>query len=131
MIRDQAYFKSITEEIIGCAFAVSNTLGAGFVEKVYENALRHELGKTDLLVQQQFPIRVQYDEIVVGDFVADLLIQDEIIVELKAVKALDKSHFAQCMNYLKATDKRVALLINFGAPRIEVKRIVNSQAKAL
>ena len=125
MVHDEAYFKSITEAIIGCAYKVANRLGIGFLEKVYENALRHEIEQTDLFVEQQCSISVTYDDIVVGDYFADLLVQDEIIVELKAVKALDSSHFAQCMNYLKATDKKVALLINFGSSRVEIKRIVN------
>jgi len=125
MVRDEAYYNSITEQIIGCAYAVGSALGFGFVEKVYENALCHEIGKTDLTIQQQFPIQVRYDGVTVGEFVTDLLVQDEVIVELKAVKALDKSHFAQCMNYLKATGKKVGLLINFGTPRVEIKRIMN------
>ena len=125
MVHDEAYYKSITEEIIGCAYKVANCLGTGFLEKVYENALRYEIEQTDLLVEQQYPINVTYEGIVVGEYFADLLVQDEVVVELKAVKALDSSHFAQCMNYLKATDKKVALLINFGAPRVEIKRIVN------
>ncbi len=117
--------EEITEKIIGCAYTVANTLGAGFLEKVYENALAHELRKDGLETEQQFPVIVRYDGIVAGDFIADLLVEKEILVELKAVKALDSVHMAQCMNYLKATGKQVCLLINFGSPRIEVKRIIN------
>ncbi|HEX9023562.1 MAG TPA: GxxExxY protein [Geobacteraceae bacterium] len=115
----------ITERIIGCAYTVANTLGAGFLEKVYENALAHELRKAGLEAKQQFPVTVHYDGIVAGEYVADLLVEGNVLVELKAVKALDGVHMAQCMNYLKATGLRVCLLINFGAPRIEVKRILN------
>ena len=125
MVRDQAYFNSITEQIIGCAYKVANHLGPGFLEKVYENALAYEAKQNDLNVEQQFPISVMYEDLIVGEYFADLLVQEEIIVELKAVKALDSSHFAQCMNYLKATGKKVCLLINFGSPKVEIKRIMN------
>ena len=116
----------ITEKIIGSAYTVANSLGSGFLEKVYENALAHELAKAGLHVVQQAAISVMYDGVIVGDYVADLLVENEILLELKAVKALDAIHMAQCMNYLKATGLTVCLLINFGTPRIEVKRIVNS-----
>jgi len=115
----------ITEKIIGCAYTVANTLGCGFLEKVYENALAHELRKEGLVVLQQAGVNVIYDGIVVGEYVSDLLVENEILVELKAVKALDNIHMAQCMNYLKATGLQVCLLINFGSPRIEVKRVLN------
>lgn len=115
----------ITERIIGCAYAVGNTLGSGFLEKVYENALAHELGKAGLRIQQQKELLVYYDGIVVGEYAADLIVEELVIVELKAAKALDKIHMAQCLNYLKATGMRICLLINFGGPRVEVKRIVN------
>lgn len=114
----------LTEKIIGCAYLVSNKLGAGFLEKVYENALAIEIGRVGLRVAQQTPLAVHYDEFVVGEFVTDLLIEDQVIVELKASKGLDASHIAQCMNYLKATDLSVCLLINFGKPKAEIKRIV-------
>jgi GxxExxY protein len=116
----------VTEKIIGCAFTVSNTLGAGFLEKVYENALALEIKKTGLKVLQQYPIQVWYDGVVVGEFFADLLVQDSVVVEIKAVKAFDEAHWAQCLNYLKATGLRMCLLLNFGKPRLEIKRIVLS-----
>lgn len=116
----------ITDKIIGCAFTVANTLGSGFLEKVYENALAHELRKLGLEVKQQSGVNVYYDGIVAGEYVADLLVENEILVELKAVRVLDNVHMAQCMNYLKATGLKVSLLINFGTPRIEVKRVVNT-----
>jgi len=115
----------ITERIIGCAYAVSNTLGSGFLEKVYENALAHELRKNGLLVEQQKEIRVIYDGVSVGDFFADLCVEQSVLVELKVAKALEDIHIAQCINYLKATGMRLCLLINFGTPRIGIKRIAN------
>jgi GxxExxY protein len=114
----------ITERVIGCAYTVSNTLGCGFLEKVYENALAIELRKTGLRVEQQHGIQVTYDGQVVGDFLADLFVEDCVIVELKAGKTLDDAHYAQCLNYLRATGKQVCLLMNFGRPKLEVKRVV-------
>jgi GxxExxY protein len=125
VIKDEAYYNSITEEIIGSAYKVGNSLGTGFLEKVYENAFFHELSKTDLHVEKQVPIQVHYDQIVVGDYFADLIVENEVIVELKAVKSIDAGHFAQCMNYLKATNKKICLLINFGSQKVEIKRYVN------
>lgn len=115
---------AITEKIIGCAYAVANELGSGFLEKVYENALVIELLKVGMHTEQQKAIKVYYDGRAVGDFYADLLVEQEIIVELKAQKHLEESHTAQCMNYLKATGLNICLLINFGKPRIEIKRFV-------
>jgi len=120
----QLALNQITERILGCAYAVQNELGSGFLEKVYENALAHECRKTGLLVEQQVPIPVHYGGILVGDFFADLVVEGSVIVELKAVKALDKAHAAQCLNYLKATGKQVCLLLNFGTSRVEVRRLV-------
>ena len=116
----------ITGRIIGCAQRVSNVLGCGFLEKVYENALALELRKTGLDAHQQRDIAVHYDGQVVGHYTADLLVENSVIVEVKAVSAADQIHRAQCMNYLKATDLSVCLLINFGRPRLEVKRIVSN-----
>jgi GxxExxY protein len=105
---------------------VSNTLGSGFLEKVYENALALELRKSGLQAQQQHAIKVRYDGVVVGEFAADLLIEEKIIIELKAAKALDEVHMAQCLNYLKATGLSVCLLVNFGKPKAEIRRIVRN-----
>ena len=115
----------LTEQVIGCAYAVSNALGSGFLEKVYENALAHELRKANLDVLQQHPILVTYDDLVVGEYAADLLVEGALLIELKAAKALDDVHLAQCLNYLKATGLRLCLLINFGLPRVQIKRVVN------
>ncbi|MEZ6055526.1 MAG: GxxExxY protein [Planctomycetaceae bacterium] len=113
---------AVTERIIGCAFQVSNTLGSGFLEKVYENALAIELRKSGLVSQQQAPIKVLYDGTVVGEFIADILVADAVIVELKAAKEFNDLFTAQCLNYLKATGLPICLLLNFGKPRVEIKR---------
>jgi GxxExxY protein len=86
----------------------------------------HELRKRGLTVENQKPITVKYDGIVVGEYVVDVLVGDEVLVEVKAVKAIDDIHVAQCMNYLKATRLKLCLLINFGTPKVSVKRIVNN-----
>jgi len=96
----------------------------GFVEKVYERALVHELGKAGLAVSQQYPMTVRYDGVVVGEFTVDLLVEQSVLVELKAAKAIDDIHRAQCLNYLKATGLHLCLLLNFGKSRLEIKRIV-------
>lgn len=116
---------SITEKIIGCSFRVGGELGVGFSERVYENAMVHELKKAGLKVDQQASIKVKYDGVTVGDFVADLLVEGVVLVELKAVRLLEASHVAQCFNYLKATDHKVCLLLNFGKKKVEYRRLVN------
>ena len=116
----------ISETIIGCAYTVGNALGNGFLEKVYENALAHEIRKKNLNVKQQYPIKVFYDGIIAGEFVADLLIDNKILIELKTVKGIDEIHLAQCLNYLKSTNLPLCLLINFGKPRVEVRRVFQS-----
>lgn len=125
MDADEYRLNKITEEIIRCVYIVANTLGNGFLERVYENALAHELRKSSFLVEQQKGIKVRYDGIVVGDYVADLLVQKEVLVELKAVKALDNIHIAQCLNYLRATGLKVCLLLNFGTPKVQFRRLVS------
>jgi hypothetical protein len=97
---DERRLNAMSEEIIGAAFEVSNVLGAGFLEKVYENALNVEL-------------------------IADILVENEIIIEVKAVKEIDTVHLAQCMNYLRITGLKLCLLLNFSKPRVEIKRVVN------
>lgn len=115
----------ITQKIIGCAFDVSNTLGTGFVEKVYENSLVHRIRKdTEFAVAQQYPIQVIYDGVIVGEFFVDLLVAERVLVELKAVSSLNQDHVAQALNYLRATGLEVCLLINFGRSKIEVKRLL-------
>ncbi len=111
----------VTEWIIKCAFKVHNVLGAGFLEKVYENALRIETEKSGLVVRQQAPIKVLYEGCVVGEYFADLLIDDRVVVELKAVQALAKDHEQQLVHYLNATGIEMGLLINFGSS-VQVRR---------
>jgi GxxExxY protein len=115
----------ITETTIGCAFRVANSLGCGFLEKVYENALVHELRKAGLHIEQQKGIDVRYDGVIVGSYFADLLIEGIVLVELKAVKGLDEVHLAQCLNYLKASDLKICLLFNFATPKLDIRRVVN------
>jgi GxxExxY protein len=114
----------LSKRIIGCALVVAGTLGSGFVEKVYENALAYEIRKRHISVAQQYGVVVRYDGIIVGEYMADLLVEDTVLLELKAVKALDDIHLAQCPNYLRATGLRLCLLLNFGQPRLQIKRIV-------
>ncbi|HOD50847.1 MAG TPA: GxxExxY protein [Candidatus Hydrogenedentes bacterium] len=111
----------LTYQIIACAYRVHCALGPGFLEKVYENALRIELEEATLQVAQQVPIPVSYHGRVVGDFYVDLWIEDRVLVELKAVHQVAKEHEAQLVNYLQATGVENGLLINFG-PSVEVKR---------
>jgi len=98
-------------------------LGSGFLEKVYVNALAHEVRKAGLSVLQQHGIAVLYDGVVVGEYAVDMLVERSLMIELKCVRALDNVHSAQCLNYLKATSMHLCLLINFGKPRLEIRRI--------
>jgi GxxExxY protein len=118
--------EQVTETIIGGAFRVSNELGVGFLEKVYENAIAIELREAGLSVEQQKSVKVNYRGHVVGDYVIDLLVENQIVVELKHAKSLNDAHLAQSLNYLKATGYKLALVINFGSPRVEVKRVIRS-----
>lgn len=115
--------KELTERIIGCVYTVANILGHGFLEKVYENALAFELRKNGMRCTQQNPIPVMYEGVMVGDFVADLTVENAVIVELKAVSQLNEVHLAQGLNYLRATGLKTCLLFNFGRARVEVKRV--------
>ena len=114
--KDMDEINKITEKIIGCAYKVSNMLGCGFLEKVYENALGVELRMAGLQAEQQHSLQVFYNGIIVGDFVADLFVENNVLVKLKAVKALGVIHTAQCPNYMKATGVKLCLLINLGTP---------------
>jgi len=120
----------ITERVIGAAYKVANTLGRGFLEKVYENALAYELRKDGIKVEQQRPIDVYYDGQVIGFYISDPFVEDLLPVELKAAKSLDDVHLAQALNFLKASKRRVGLIINFGTPRVEIKRVVNNHEEA-
>ena len=114
----------VTEQIIGCAYRVYNAMGFGFLESVYEQCMLIELRKAGLGAKQQTPITVTYEGETVGEFVADLVIEDCVIVELKSVRQLAKVHEAQLVNYLVATGKPVGLLLNFGEAGVEVRRKV-------
>ena len=125
MHADDNKLNELSRGVIGCAFIVRNALGAGFLEKVYENALAHELRKQGLAIAQQHGITVTYDGTVLGEYFLDLLVEEMLLLALKAVKVLDEAHRAQCLNYLKATGLQLCLLLNFGKPRLEIKRVAN------
>jgi GxxExxY protein len=114
----------LTQKILGCAIKVSNKLGIGFLEKIYENALAIELRRLNLKVEQQCNLKVFYDKIVIGDYCADLIVNSSVIVELKSSKVIDKIHEAQILNYLRASKLRVGLLLNFGTPRLGIRRFI-------
>ena len=114
----------ITYAINGAVFEVNRVLGTGFLEKVYENALLIELKRRGLKAENQVPIRVIYKENAVGEYLADIVVEKKVIVELKTVEKLDNVHEAQLLNYLKATGMRVGLLVNFKHPKAEIKRMV-------
>jgi GxxExxY protein len=114
----------LTYRINAAVFEVQKILGGGFLEKVYENALLVELRKQGLSAENQVPLRVHYKDNLVGDFIVDILVEDHIILELKALESIQKIHEAQLINYLKATGKKVGLIINFKHPKAEIKRLV-------
>ena len=114
----------LTEKILAAAFKVLNTLGAGFLEKVYENALAIELQRGGLGVEHQKIFPVRYGGTIVGEYQADLVVDGRVIVECKAISNLDAVHEAQLINYLKASGVRVGLLTNFGRPKLQFRRLV-------
>ena len=115
---------NITYEIRGAVFEVNRVLGSGFLEKIYENALLIEVRKRGLRAESQVPIKVHYKNHIVGEYIADILVEGKVIVELKAVERLEKLHEAQLLNYLKATGIRVGLLVNMKHQKAEIKRMV-------
>ncbi len=114
--------EALTHQIIGAAMRVHRVLGPGFLESVYQKALTHELRKAHLKVENEKRLRVFYDEVVVGDFEADLIVENAVLLELKAIESLNPAHGAQLVNYLVATGIDVGLLLNFGAPRLDYKK---------
>jgi len=116
--------EELTEKILEAAFKVQNTLGCGFLEKVYENAMVVELSRAGVSVEQQKALRVKYDGVIVGDYQADLVVDNRVIVECKAVSQLDPIFDAQLLNYLKATGIRVGLVLNFARPKLQYRRLV-------
>ena len=114
----------LTYLINGTIFEVNRILGPGFLEKVYENALLMELKARGLKAEAQYPIKVKYKDQIVGEYFADLLVEDQVIIELKTVNRIEKIHEAQLLNYLKATGINVGLLVNFKSSKAEIKRLV-------
>ena len=122
---DNHELNELPGRVIGCAFTVLNTLGAGFLEKIYENALAYEVRAAGLSAVQQYAARVHYKDILVGEYFADLAVNDVLLVELKTVNGLDDARRMQCTNYVKATGLQLCLLFNFGKSRLEIKRAVH------
>lgn len=120
--------QELTRKIIGCAFEVQNELGVGFLESVYEKAMVVALAQSGIPVQAQAPINVSFRGVIVGSFYADLLVNERVIVELKTVSELSEQHRMQVLNYLNATGIPVGLLINFGNPRLQYRRLTARQS---
>jgi len=120
--------KELTAKIIECAYKVHNTLGFGFLEGIYQNALLIELLKTGLQSEKEKKIQVYYDTQLVGDYISDIIVEGKIVLELKSVKELHPAHEAQLINYLKATGIEIGLLINFGES-VQVKRKIYTPPK--
>ena len=121
-------YAELTEKVIGCAYKVYNSLGAGFLESVYQNALLIELREAELAALSQVKLEVRYRDHVVGYFLADVIVNDVLILELKAVEAIVEAHEVQLVNYLAATGKEIGLLINFGPSGVNIKRKVRDLA---
>ena len=119
-------YEHVTEKIIGCAYRVYNRMGFGFLESVYEKCMLIELRKAGLTAEAQKSIAVCYENETVGDFIADIVVEDAVIVELKSVRTIAKAHEVQLVNYLVATGKDMGLLLNFGEQKVEVKRKVRT-----
>jgi GxxExxY protein len=118
-------YEPLTEKIIGCAYKVYNQMGFGFLESVYEKCLLIELKKAGLLAESQIPINVFYDGENVGEFAADILVEETIILELKSVRRVIQAHEVQLVNYLTSTGKEVGLILNFGPEKLDIKRKVS------
>jgi len=112
----------LTEKIIGCAIAIHRVLGPGFLENIYHRALAHELNKAQIPYLSEASMQVMYDGIALGDYIADFVVEKRVVVELKAVEVITKAHEIQLVNYLTAIRYDVGLLVNFGGPKIQVKR---------
>lgn len=121
--------QALTEKIIRAFYTVYNKMGYGFQEKIYENSMMIELGKMNLLSSQQFPITAFYDKIVVGNYFADIAVEETVIVEIKSVEELTKAHEAQLLNYLKAKNYEVGLLMNFGPKPQVIRKIFENHLK--
>ena len=119
-------YERITQTVIGCAFEVINELGAGFLESVYEKALLLALAHKGMSAVAQVPLKVMFRDQCVGEFFADILVENKVLIELKAVTAIRPEHKAQVINYLSATGIEVGLLINFGRPKLEYNRLTRN-----
>ncbi|MHC4998765.1 MAG: GxxExxY protein [Planctomycetota bacterium] len=124
MSEEELIHKELVYEVVGCAMKVHRELGYGFLEKVYENSMMVLLNKKSIKAKQQFPVPVHFENVIVGEYFADFMIEDKILVELKTVEKITNVHFAQVLNYLKATGIKLGLLINFGPRKLEYERIV-------
>jgi len=123
---DYMEHRELTENIIGCAYNVYNKMGFGFLESVYEKCMLIELRKAGLDVESQKPITVYYENEIVGEFVADIIVNDTVILELKSVRQIINAHEVQLVNYLVATGKPVGLILNFGESKVEIKRKIKN-----
>jgi GxxExxY protein len=122
---ERAALEALVENVVGAAYEVSNVLGAGFLEKIYERALMEELNVRGVRVKAQAPFPVTYKGRHIGTYSADLVVEDRLLVEVKCVDGFSNEHLAQCINYLKASGLHLALLINFRRPRVEWRRVVH------
>jgi GxxExxY protein len=118
--------KELTEKIIGCTYRVYNKMGYGFLESVYEKCLLIELEKAGLKAESQKPITVRYDGEIVGEFVADIVVEESVILELKSIRRIVRAHEIQLVNYLVATEIEIGLILNFAEQKVEVKRKVRN-----
>lgn len=123
-MEEKIVYKDLSYQIVGIAIQVRKELGFGFLEKVYENSMMVLLDENRIEAKQQFPIKVSFHDRIVGDYIADILVDNKIILELKAQDKITLMHKAQTLNYLKATNMRVAILLNFGRERLEFERLV-------
>ena len=119
---------NLSRHVIGCAIEVSNTLGPGYFEKIYEKSLCIEFEKNGICFQSQKPVNVIYKGSLVGEYIADIVVEDKLLLELKAVSALCSEHEAQLMNYLKATGLKIGLLLNFGEKSLKYKRFIKEKS---
>jgi GxxExxY protein len=128
---DSLLHSDITGEILKALYKVYNELGYGFLEKVYENSLAFELQANGLFVQQQLPINVFYNGKIAGEYFADLIVENKVIIEIKTASVIDKSHEAQLLNYLKATKIEVGLVLNFGQKPEKVRKVFTNKKRSL
>lgn len=121
--------QDLSRQIIGCAYAVYNTLGSGFLESVYQQAMLIELAKVGISAQHEAPIQVRYENRVIGEFRADIVAESRMIIELKAIETLAKAHEVQVVNYLRATGIEIGLLLNFSPTEVQVRRLTRTVPK--